>query len=102
MSRKVLNNVHPGWGEGVLGVVSSLGRVRSHIIKNIAKDLMARFPNKFTNDFSSNKQLVEDLTDVASKKLKNRIAGYLTRLIRLSQYSGEKSQRKPWGYNKRT
>jgi small subunit ribosomal protein S17e len=70
--------------------------VRSQIVKNVAKDLMARFPNKFTDDFSSNKQLVEALTNVASKKLKNRIAGYVTHLVRLAQSSEGTPTRKPW------
>lgn len=89
-----IRNIRHMISETLLGVASSLGKVRSHIVKNVAKDLMGRFPNKFTNDFSSNKQLVEDLTNVASKKLKNRIAGYVTRLIRLPQYSEGKSRAK--------
>jgi len=36
--------------------------------------------NEFTNDFEKNKQLVNKLVDVKSKRLRNVIAGYITRL----------------------
>lgn len=87
MNREFLNNTRAGWGEGVLRVVSSLGRVRPHIVKKVAKDLMTRFPNKFADDFDFNKQLVGVLTNVSSRNLRNRIAGYVTHLARLAQSS---------------
>lgn len=41
---------------------------------------MQRYPDKFTNDFENNKKAVESLTTVSSPKIRNRIAGYVTRL----------------------
>ena len=35
--------------------------------------------DKFTDDFDHNKIMVSQLTDVGSKKLRNWIAGYVTR-----------------------
>jgi len=43
-------------------------------------ELVERFPDKFTTDFETNKKLVESLTNISSSKLRNRVAGYITRL----------------------
>ncbi len=60
-----------------------MGSIRPRYIKNAAKNLLALYPDTFTDDFESNKRLVEQLTDVQSKKVRNRIAGYLVRLIKI-------------------
>jgi len=52
-----------------------LGKVRPEHIKRISKELLEKFPDKFTTDFENNKKLVEALTNVSSTKLRNRIAG---------------------------
>jgi small subunit ribosomal protein S17e len=44
---------------------------------------LALYPDTFTDDFETNKRLVEQLTDVKTKKVRNRIAGYLVRLIKI-------------------
>jgi len=49
-------------------------------VKRIARELVERFPDKFTTDFETNKKLVESLTNISSKKLRNRVAGYITQL----------------------
>ncbi len=59
-----------------------MGNIRQSNIKNIAKDLVKQFPQDFiANDFQHNKKKVEELTDVKSILLRNRIAGYVTRLL---------------------
>jgi small subunit ribosomal protein S17e len=58
-----------------------LGKVRTEYIKRMARELVERFPDKFTTDFENNKKIVDTLTSVSSTKLRNRIAGYTTRLI---------------------
>ncbi|MFA5771144.1 MAG: 30S ribosomal protein S17e [Thermoplasmata archaeon] len=56
-----------------------MGNIRSTHIKNIAIALVKRFPNEFTSDYQHNKKMVEELTDVnGKKKLRNRVAGYVT------------------------
>jgi small subunit ribosomal protein S17e len=59
--------------------------VRPEQIKRAAKELVERFPDRFTTDFESNKKLVEELTNLSSTKLRNRIAGYVTRLVAAMQ-----------------
>jgi small subunit ribosomal protein S17e len=60
--------------------VKAWGKVRIELEKRIARELVERFPDKFTTDFETNKKLVESLTNISSKKLRNRIAGYITQL----------------------
>ena len=56
------------------------GKVRAELEKKIARELVERFPDKFTTNFENNKKLVESLTNISSTKLRNRVAGYTTRL----------------------
>ncbi len=58
-----------------------MGKVRTEKIKSISRELVKRFPNKFTTNFESNKTSVKALTQISSTKLRNRIAGYITRLL---------------------
>ncbi len=43
---------------------------------------MQYYPDDFTDDFETNKRLVEQYTDVQTKTVRNRIAGYLVRLVK--------------------
>jgi len=61
--------------------VKAWGKVRTELVKKIARELVKRFPDKFTTDVETNKKLVEFLTNISSTKLRNRIAGYITRLV---------------------
>ena len=59
-----------------------MGNIRQTSIKNIAFQLLDKYPNQFiVGDFQKNKIKVQELTDVKSKLLRNRIAGYITRLL---------------------
>jgi small subunit ribosomal protein S17e len=57
-----------------------LGKVRTEQVKRIARELVEMYEDKFTTDFEKNKQLVDALTNISSKKLRNRVAGYTARL----------------------
>jgi len=62
-----------------------LGKVKTEQIKHLAKELITRFPNKFTTNFDENKRFVEDLTEGTTTRVRNKVAGYITRTITLSQ-----------------
>jgi|YelNatPaOPRAMG01_1025707.scaffolds.fasta_scaffold08805_9 small subunit ribosomal protein S17e len=57
-----------------------MGRIKTSFIKNIALELVEKHPDKFTKDFSQNKEAVKQLVEIKSKKLRNMIAGYITAL----------------------
>jgi small subunit ribosomal protein S17e len=54
----------------------------------LARKLIERFPKRFNSDFENNKRMVAALTDVTSTKIRNRVAGYVTRLTKTN--SGQK------------
>jgi small subunit ribosomal protein S17e len=58
-----------------------MGKVRPDHVKRLARELVEEFPGKFTTDYENNKKLVKTLTNVSSKKIRNRVAGYIIRLI---------------------
>ncbi|BDH79201.1 MAG TPA: 30S ribosomal protein S17e [Methanothermobacter sp.] len=59
-----------------------MGNIRTAFVKRVAKELVENNPGKFTLDFEKNKKLVEELSTVSTKHLRNKIAGYITRLMR--------------------
>lgn len=64
-----------------------MGKVRPEHVKRIARELVQRFPDKFTTNFENNKKFVEEFTNLSSTKVRNRIAGYVTRLVTIMQPS---------------
>ncbi len=64
-----------------------MGKVYTSLVKRTARKLLEMYPDLFTTDFEHNKRVVAQLVEVESKKLRNQIAGYLTRLVRLRQRS---------------
>ncbi|BCU70583.1 30S ribosomal protein S17e [Stygiolobus caldivivus] len=69
-----------------------MGNVYTKDIKRVAKELYEKFKDQVSPDFSSNKKLVDAYVDVQSKKVKNRIAGYLTRYAKLSKEQASKEE----------
>ncbi|HOQ18238.1 30S ribosomal protein S17e [Methanothermobacter thermautotrophicus] len=58
-----------------------MGNIRTSFVKRIAKEMIENHPGKFTDDFDTNKKLVEEFSTVSTKHLRNKIAGYITRII---------------------
>jgi small subunit ribosomal protein S17e len=62
-----------------------LGKVRTSLVKRTARELLAKYPDLFTEDFQHNKKVVSQLTVWSSKKLRNQVAGYITSLVKLQK-----------------
>ncbi|MBE6525363.1 MAG: 30S ribosomal protein S17e [Candidatus Methanomethylophilaceae archaeon] len=62
-----------------------MGRIRPTYIKRVSIELVNKYPDAFSRDFESNKAMVNNLTDVASVTMRNRIAGYITRYLAHSE-----------------
>ena len=58
-----------------------MGSVRTEQIKRTAKELIKRYPDKFNHDFENNKHMVAILVSGGTLKVKNQIAGYITRFL---------------------
>ena len=62
-----------------------MGKVKTEHIKRLGKQLMSRFPDKFSSNFEDNKSAVAALTQGATAKVRNQVAGYITHTISLIQ-----------------
>jgi len=58
-----------------------LGKVRPEQVKRVSRELVERFPNRFSTSFEDNKKALQALVEINSQTLRNRIAGYITHLV---------------------
>ena len=47
----------------------------------ISKGLLENNELKFTNDFEENKKILDEHANISSKKLRNQIAGYISKTM---------------------
>ena len=59
-----------------------MGRIKTQQIKRVSFELIKRHSDSFKKEFTDNKKLVSDFAEIRSKKLRNMIAGYVTRLAK--------------------
>jgi len=52
--------------------------IKPDYVKKTGKILLERYPDAFGTDFEHNKDSVQALTNIQSKGVRNRIAGYVT------------------------
>jgi small subunit ribosomal protein S17e len=57
-----------------------MGRIKTTLIKRAGAKLFKENEDHFSNDFAENKLKVAELAEIQSKKMKNVITGYVTRL----------------------
>ena len=62
-----------------------MGKVKTEYIKRLGKELMSRFPDRFSSNFDDNKHAVDALTQGTTTKVRNQVAGYITRIISSTQ-----------------
>eukprot|EP00612_Vaucheria_litorea_P007866 CAMPEP_0171475538 /NCGR_PEP_ID=MMETSP0946-20130122/3060_1 /TAXON_ID=109269 /ORGANISM="Vaucheria litorea, Strain CCMP2940" /LENGTH=127 /DNA_ID=CAMNT_0012005639 /DNA_START=86 /DNA_END=466 /DNA_ORIENTATION=+ len=62
-----------------------MGRVRTKTVKKSAKLIVEKYYGRLTLDFQSNKRLTEEVAVLPSKRMRNKIAGFLTRLMKRIQ-----------------
>jgi small subunit ribosomal protein S17e len=59
-----------------------MGRIKPTYLKRIAEKLMREYGDEFTTDFEGNKGKVQELSNVKSKSMRNKIAGCITRIVK--------------------
>lgn len=57
-----------------------MGRIKTSLVKRNTLQLMKENGDRITTDFEENKKVVDELLTFQSKKLRNIVAGYATRL----------------------
>merc|ERR1711913_268399 len=68
-----------------MGKQNKMGRVRTKTVKRGARQLIENYYHKMTNDFHLNKKILSDVATVPTKRLRNKIAGFATHLMKRIQ-----------------
>ncbi|KAI7310213.1 putative nuclear condensin complex subunit Smc2, partial [Hortaea werneckii] len=71
--------------DGTSVVQNKMGRVRTKTVKKSAKVLIERYYPRLTLDFETNKRICDEIAVISSKRLRNKIAGYTTHLMKRIQ-----------------
>lgn len=67
-----------------------MGRIKSLMVKRAAKQLLAKDEAKFNDTFEHNKQVLGGNT-MPSKPIRNKIAGYMARLVKMKAIAAKKA-----------
>lgn len=62
-----------------------MGRVRTKTVKKAARVIIEKYYTKLGSDFHTNKRICEDIAIIPSKPLRNKIAGFVTHLMKRIQ-----------------
>jgi len=66
-----------------------MGRIKTQLVKRVTKQLLASHEQSFTEDFVKNKEVLNTLAKFQSSKIRNTVAGYLTRLVRMHKKTSQ-------------
>ncbi|PAV78809.1 hypothetical protein WR25_00501 isoform B [Diploscapter pachys] len=59
-----------------------MSRVRTKTVKKASRVLIEKYYTRMTHDFHTNKRICDEVAVIGSKKLRNKIAGYVTHLMK--------------------
>ncbi|KAH8938829.1 hypothetical protein BDL97_15G002800 [Sphagnum fallax] len=62
-----------------------MGRVRTKTVKKASRVIIERYYSRMTLDFQTNKKIAEEVAIIPSKRLRNKIAGFATHLMKRIQ-----------------
>ena len=62
-----------------------MGKVRTKTVKKSARVIIEKYYPRLTLDFQTNKKICDEVAIMPSKRMRNKIAGYLTHLMKRIQ-----------------
>ena len=66
-----------------------MGKVRPISIKKPSKEILAQYPSVFNQNFEENKRSLQKYAIIDSKPNRNRIAGYISHLVKYQKLKEE-------------
>jgi small subunit ribosomal protein S17e len=70
-----------------------LGNIRDTKIKKYAREISEKYPDKVSLDFDSNKKLLNEVCNIYSKSMRNKIAGYIVTWLKTKDNTYENIKR---------
>ncbi|MEM1804494.1 MAG: hypothetical protein QXI77_00680 [Nanopusillaceae archaeon] len=64
-----------------------MGRILHSKFRRIAEQIFLKYSEFFSKDYNKNRKILEIVVDIPSKRLRNMLAGYITRKIKKLQFS---------------
>ena len=64
----------------------NVGRIRTNFIKSLSKNLVEVYPEKFGVSFDENKKALNELKVFDEKFTRNKVAGYIVRVVLKKKY----------------
>lgn len=61
------------------------GRVRTKTVKNNSRKIVEKYYGRLTLDFQTNKRICDEVAVIPSKRMRNKIAGFVTHLMKRIQ-----------------
>ncbi len=62
-----------------------MGRVKTLPVKRDTREIFEKFGDRITRDYVKNKEFLNSIAEIRSNKIRNIIAGYLTRLAKFKE-----------------
>merc|ERR1711893_136145 len=59
-----------------------MGGVRTKTVKKSARTIVEKYYTRLTLDFHTNKRIIDEVAIVPSKRMRNKIAGFTTHLMK--------------------
>jgi small subunit ribosomal protein S17e len=59
-----------------------MGRIKTALVRRLTKEVTKAHGASFTTDFTKNKEVLNSVSNMPSKKIRNIVAGYTTRIKR--------------------
>ena len=59
-----------------------MGRIRPNFIKRIAREAVKKYRDKLSTDYYENREFLETVIRFSNDRLKNRVTGYVTTLMK--------------------
>jgi len=77
-----------------------MGRIKTTFIKRVGEELLQKYRGRFSKDYENNKKSLEELKKAGifvtpSKKMRNKVAGYMVRAVRPTHNPNYKAPPEP-------